>query len=253
MTLTLSGVRLDLASFTLEVNATLSARVTGLFGPSGAGKTSLLDLIAGLRRAQSAVIRLGDEVLTDTGRRIAVPTRARRIGYVPQDGALFPHRSVRENLLYGERRGLENGGPTLGHVVEVLALGGLLERGVGQLSGGERQRVSLGRALLSGPRLLLLDEPLASLDQGLKQRILPYLKTVRDEFQVPMLYVSHQADEIVALADEVLVLDRGRTVRQGTPAEVFRVVERPAYEIRGEGTGAGAATGPRPDPSLRSG
>lgn len=235
MTLTLSGVRLDLASFTLEVDATLSARVTGLFGPSGAGKTSLLDLIAGLRRARSAVIQLGSEVLTDTGRRLAVPTRTRRIGYVPQDGALFPHRSVRENLLYGQQRGLENGGPALEHVAEVLALGGLLDRGVGQLSGGERQRVSLGRALLSGPRLLLLDEPLASLDLRLKQRILPYLQTVRDEFQVPMLYVSHQADEIVALADEVLVLDRGRIVRQGAPATVFTVVERPAFELRPSG------------------
>jgi molybdate transport system ATP-binding protein len=164
-----------------------------------------------------------------------VPTRDRRIGYVPQDGALFPHRSVRENLLYGQRRaqkgGRENGGPALDHVVEVLGLGALLERGIGQLSGGERQRVSLGRALLSGPRLLLLDEPLASLDAGLKRRILPYLKTVRDEFSVPMIYVSHQADEVVALADDVLVLDQGRVTRQGPPASVFTSVERPAYEL----------------------
>jgi molybdate transport system ATP-binding protein len=206
-------------------------------GPSGAGKTSLLDLIAGLRRPHSAFIQLGDRVLTDTRQKISVPTRDRRIGYVPQDGALFPHRSVRENLLYGKRRhvengGHQNGGPELDHVVEVLGLGGLIDRGVGRLSGGERQRVSLGRALLSGPRLLLLDEPLASLDAGLKRRILPYLRTVRDEFSVPMLYVSHQADEVVALADDVLVLEHGRVVRQAPPVEIFAVVDRPAYELR---------------------
>ncbi len=228
MRLTLREIRLPLAPFTLEVEATLTADVTALFGPSGSGKTSLLDLIAGLRRADSAFIQLGDRVLTDTRQRIEVPTRERRIGYVPQDDALFPHLSVRENLLYGFRPGdIE-----LEHVVDVLEIGALLNRGISNLSGGEKQRVALARALLSAPQLLLLDEPLSALDQKLKARILPYLQKVRGVFGVPMLYVTHHAGEAVALCDEVVVLERGRVVDQGPAAQLFLNTGRPSYELR---------------------
>ena len=157
-------------------------------------------------------------MLTDTAARREVPARDRRIGYVPQDGALFPHLSVRGNLLYrteaGDRRGHAF---SIGQVVSVLEIEPLLDRGIGGLSGGEKQRVALARALLSSPRLLLLDEPLAALDEELKGRVLAYLRRVRDELQVPMLYVSHATDEVLALCDEALILERGRIVARGEP------------------------------------
>jgi molybdate transport system ATP-binding protein len=235
----LQEIRLPLTGFTLELDVTIRGRVTALFGASGAGKTSLLDLIAGLRRPERARVQLGERVLTDTRTHRFVPPEKRRVGYVPQEGALFPHLRVRENLLYGCRRG--RAGHEVGRqhrsafepLVEVLELGRLLSRGIGQLSGGERQRVALGRALLASPELLLLDEPLASLDPDLKGRILPYLLRVRDEFGVPMLYVSHSPEEVVALCDEVLLMERGRVLRQGTPAELFQLAAAPAYVLRG--------------------
>ncbi|HEX5757747.1 MAG TPA: ATP-binding cassette domain-containing protein [Thermoanaerobaculia bacterium] len=222
MRLALRRIRLPLAGFELALDAELADDATALFGPSGAGKTALLDLVAGLRRAPSARIALDGRVLTDTAAGVELPARHRRIGYVPQDGALFPHLSVRRNVLYGHRP--QDGGPgaaTLEHVAAVLELGPLLDRGVGDLSGGERQRVALARALLSSPRLLLLDEPLAALDRPLKARILPYLKAVRGEFGVPMLYVTHDPEEVLALCDEVLVLERGKLVARGAPREIL--------------------------------
>ena len=222
MRLALRAIRLPLAGFELAVDAELSVDVTALFGPSGAGKTALLDLVAGLRRAPSAWIALDGRVLTDTAGRYVLPARRRRIGYVPQDGALFPHLSVRRNLLYGHRPPAGEPGPvTLQHVAEVLEIEPLLDRGIGALSGGERQRVALARALLSSPRLLLLDEPLAALDRPLKARILPYLKRVRAEFGVPMLYVTHDPEEVLALCEEVLVLERGKLVARGAPREIL--------------------------------
>lgn len=218
MKLVLRGVRLPLAHFTVELDVEIARQVTALFGPSGAGKTSVLDLIAGLRRAPSAYIELDGRVLTDTAARREVPARDRHIGYVPQDGALFPHLSVRGNVLYGTK-----GDAALNRVVEVLEIGHLLDRRIGGLSGGEKQRVALARALLSSPRLLLLDEPLAALDEDLKARVLSYLQRVRDELRVPMLYVSHTTDELRALCDEVLVLDRGRLRGRGQPRELFAV------------------------------
>ena len=211
MNLLLQNISLPLADFTLEIDAQLQCQVTGIFGPSGAGKTSLLDLIAGLRRASSARIALDDCVLTDMAAGVVMPPRLRGIGYVPQDLALFPHLSVRQNLLYGHRNGRETG-PLFSfeHVTEVLQIQPLLARGVRDLSGGERQRVALARALLASPRLLLLDEPLASLDADLKARIIPFLCRVRDEFQLPMLYVTHDEQEVLALCDEVLEIRRGR-------------------------------------------
>lgn len=211
MKLLLKNIRLPLADFALAVDVEITGRVTALLGPSGAGKTTLLELIAGLRRAESAFIQFDDLVLTDTGHGVFMPPRARRIGYVPQDLALFPHLSVRQNLRYGHE--VRAGASPLfafARVVEVLEVEPLLERSVAKISGGEKQRVALARALLASPRLLLLDEPLASLDQKLKARIFPYLRRVRDEFGLPMLYVTHEPDEVRELCDDVLRMERGR-------------------------------------------
>lgn len=222
MSLSLRNIILPLADFTLEVNVEMQSRVTVLFGPSGAGKTTLLDLVAGLRRARSAFIQLDGRVLTDTDKVTFVPTRDRGIGYVPQDLALFPHLSVRQNLLYGRKR--EQTAKKLfrlEHVMEVLEIEALVQRRVTQLSGGEKQRVALARALLASPTLLLLDEPLASLDRKLKARIIPYLARVRDEFRLPMLYVTHDRFEALTLADEVVVVVNGKVMQTGRVEEVF--------------------------------
>ena len=222
MILRLKNISLPLALFTLEMDIELAQQATAIFGPSGAGKTSLLDLIAGLRQPKSALIQLGETVLTDTAKRIDVPSRLRRISYVPQDLALFPHLSVRHNVLYGNRPGP---GPSrlfsLEHVAKVLEIEPLLHRGVGQLSGGEKQRVALARALLASPKLLLLDEPLASLDTRLKGQILPYLQRLREEFPTPMLYVTHNAHVAAALCDVVVMIEEGRVTRCGVPGDVL--------------------------------
>jgi molybdate transport system ATP-binding protein len=226
MSLLLRNVTTPLASFKLEVDAELHGPVTVIFGPSGSGKTTLLDLVAGLRQAASALIQLNDRVLTDTSRGILVPTRDRSIGYVPQDLALFPHLSVRQNLLYGTKT-LGDGKSlfSFNHVVAVLEIQQLVQRQVTDLSGGERQRVALARALLASPQILLLDEPLASLDLNLKSRIIPYLARIRDEFRIPMLYVTHDRHELLSLADEMMVLVQGQVAQAGPVREVFN---RPA-------------------------
>jgi molybdate transport system ATP-binding protein len=222
MGLLLKDISLPLAPFTLEINVELHRRATVLFGPSGAGKTSLLELVAGLRRARSAFIELDGRVLTDTSRNIHEAPRRRGIGYVPQDLALFPHLSVRQNLLYGSK---PNPAPdracSFERVVEVLEIQPLIHRGVTELSGGEKQRVALARALLASPRLLLLDEPLAALELGLKHRIIPYLTRIRDEFPIPLLYVTHDLRELLALADEMIVLIEGKVAQTGPAREVL--------------------------------
>jgi len=224
VSLLLNNISLPLAEFTLEVNVEIRSPITVIFGPSGSGKTSLLDLVAGLRRAESAFIQLGDEILTDTSKDVFVPARRRGIGYVPQDLALFPHLSVRQNLLYGHRPD-GNKRFTFDHIVELLEIQPLVHRGVTQLSGGEKQRVALARALLASPRLLLLDEPLANLDMQLKTRILPYLARIRDEFRIPILYVTHDRFETLSLADEMVALINGKVAQTGPVQEVF---SRPA-------------------------
>ncbi|MDR3456301.1 MAG: molybdenum ABC transporter ATP-binding protein [Verrucomicrobiae bacterium] len=226
MSLLLKHISLPLAHFTLEVDLETHNRVTAIFGPSGAGKTSLLDLIAGLRQAQTAFIQLDDRVLTDTANRRFVPPHQRDIGYVPQDLALFPHLSVRQNLLYGCKAGTAtNPLFTFDRVVEVLEIQALIARAVTALSGGEKQRVALARALLASPRLLLLDEPLASLDAPLKAKIIPYLARIRDEFHIPMLYVTHDRLEALALADNIVVMVNGKVLQTGPVLDVFN---RPA-------------------------
>lgn len=231
--LQLRGVRLALAQFKLEVDLLIHGKVTGVFGASGAGKTSLLDLIAGLRRPENARIQLGDRTLVDTATGVFVRPEHRRVGYLPQEGALFPHLDVRRNLLYGQRAAGGEPRLTLKAVTEVLEIGALLgRRNVAELSGGERQRVALGRALLASPELLLLDEPLAALDVGLKERILPYLFRVRDEFSLPMLLVTHAPAEVMALCDSAVLLDRGKVVAQGTPEELFEASPAVRYTLR---------------------
>jgi len=226
MSLLLKSISLPLAHFTLAVGVELQKRVTAVFGPSGAGKTSLLDVIAGLREPRSAFIELDGCVLTDTAKGFSVATHRRGIGYVPQDLALFPHLSVRQNLFYG-RKSREAAGPLFSfeHVIKVLEIEPLISRSVTGLSGGEKQRVALARALLASPRLLLLDEPLASLDAPLKEKIIPYLRRVRDEFQIPMLCVTHDRFVALTLADEVVVLMNGTVMQTGPVADVFN---RPA-------------------------
>ncbi len=221
MNLLLKKISLPLADFPLYVDVEIQNQVTAVFGPSGAGKTSLLDLIAGLRRPKSALIQLGERVLTDTAAGIRVPTRERRIGYVPQDLALFPHLSVRGNMLYGcNGNGAENSIFSYQRVTEVLEIAPLADRSVAKLSGGEKQRVALARALLTSPQILLLDEPLASLDTRLKSKIIPYLARIRDEFRLPMLYVTHDWDEVQALCAEALIMERGRIVRRESVSAV---------------------------------
>ena len=197
-------------SFTLSIDERLTGRITALFGPSGAGKTTTLDAIAGLRTPASGTICIGHRVVFASATRVNVPPYDRHVGYVPQDVALFPHMNVRRNVLFGRRPGqrLE-----LQTVVSMLEIADLLEREVRELSGGERQRVALARALMSSPELLLLDEPLAAVDLERRRRILPYVERVRDELGVPVLYVTHDAEDVRRFADAVIVLDAGRVTR----------------------------------------
>ena len=194
----------------LRVKTQLPGPVTGLFGPSGAGKSSLLHLIAGLLRPDAGSIRLNGRVLVDD--RHWQPPHRRRVGMVFQESRLFPHYSVRGNLLYGAAVGAPS---TFDEIVDLFELEPLLGQKAWQLSGGERQRVALGRALLSAPQLLLLDEPLAGLDRGLKRQILPYLRRMRAEARVPMVFVSHDLSALLQLTDNLLVLDKGQVVGQG--------------------------------------
>jgi molybdate transport system ATP-binding protein len=205
-----------LGDFQLSASFESEGRVTGLFGASGAGKTSLVNMIAGLLRPDRGTIAIDDEALDDTARGIHVPAHHRRIGYVFQDARLFPHLDVMQNLDYGRRMNrLPDDPAQRKRVTELLDIGHLLNRRPGKLSGGERQRVALGRALLSKPRLLLLDEPLGSLDEGRRAEILPYLVRLRDEARVPMVYVSHDAAEMRQLATQIVLLQRGRVTSTG--------------------------------------
>ncbi|HEU4623343.1 MAG TPA: molybdenum ABC transporter ATP-binding protein [Steroidobacteraceae bacterium] len=209
------GFALDLAF------AAPTPGVVALFGRSGCGKSTTVDLIAGLLEPDEGHVKLGDDTLLDTRRGVHVPAEKRRIGYVFQDSRLFPHFSVAGNLRYGQKRA-RAGAERIGfdEVVALLGLDGLLARRPHQLSGGERQRVALGRALLSQPRLLLLDEPLASLDAARREEVLPYFEALRDRLSIPMVYVSHQFDEVLRLATHVVLLDAGKVVAQGSPSEV---------------------------------
>lgn len=215
-------VRHRLGTFELEASFATEAHLTALFGRSGSGKTSLVNIIAGLIRPDWARISVRGEVLVDTDQRVFMPKHRRRIGYVFQEGRLFPHLTVRQNLLYGrwftpspQRYG------ELDQVVDLLGIGHLLHRRPGLLSGGEKQRVAIGRAVLSCPRLLLMDEPLASLDEARKAEILPYLERLRDQTKVPIVYVSHSVREIARLATALVVMAEGRVAAAGSPADLM--------------------------------
>jgi molybdate transport system ATP-binding protein len=223
-------VRLTVGAFSLDVAFQNNTGVTALFGQSGAGKSVTLGIIAGLMRPDSGYVRLDGETLVDAGAGVFVPVSRRRIGLVFQDSNLFPHLSVKQNLLYG--RWFAPGDASridFDAVVETLGIGKLLSRPPARLSGGERQRVAIGRALLSCPRLLLFDEPLAALDMQRKLEIMPLIERVRDEFKVPIVYVSHAVEEVARLAHRVVVIESGRVKFIGDPATAFsRLTTAPA-------------------------
>ncbi|MBS1167000.1 MAG: cysA 3 [Proteobacteria bacterium] len=212
-----------IGNFLLDIDFSGGGGITALFGPSGSGKSSVIKVIAGLTRLGTGRVMLDGAVLAD-GESRHMPPHRRRIGVVFQEARLFPHLSVRHNLRYGrlftprrEQRVAE------GPVIDTLGIGHLLDRHPATLSGGEQQRVAIGRALLASPRLLLMDEPLASLDAARRLEILPLIETLRDEFGIPIIYVSHAVEEVARLAEKVVVLDAGKVAREGSPADVFRV------------------------------
>lgn len=207
--------------FALDVGFEAPPGVTALFGRSGSGKSTVVNAVAGLLRPDRGRIAMDGSVLLDTDAGILVPPHRRRMGYVFQDGRLFPHLNVRQNLLYGRWFQPKGPGVDLSRIVDLLGIGPLLDRQPGALSGGEKQRVAIGRAILSDPRLLLMDEPLAALDEGRKAEILPYLERLRDELGLPILYVSHSVAEVARLATTVVLLDGGRVVAAGPAAEVL--------------------------------
>jgi molybdate transport system ATP-binding protein len=208
-------------SFSLDARFELpTPGVVALFGRSGCGKSTLVNIIAGLLDADEGRIALDDTVLLDCKRHLHIAPERRRIGYVFQDARLFPHLNVAANLKYGEKRAAARRYVTLDAVAGLLDLGGLMDRRTHLLSGGERQRVAIGRALLSQPRLLLLDEPLASLDAARREEVLPYLESLRDQLAIPMVYVSHDFDEVLRLATYIVLMESGRTIAQGGVADM---------------------------------
>jgi molybdate transport system ATP-binding protein len=262
-------IRHRFGSFQLEACFVSDGRLTAFFGRSGSGKTTLVNIIAGVVRPDRGRIVLDDRPLVDTERRIFVPKHRRRVGYVFQEGRLFPHLTVRQNLLFGRwftpkaERTI-----ALDQVLDLLGIGHLLDRRPGALSGGEKQRVAIGRALLTSPRLLLLDEPLASLDETRKEDILPFIERLRDEAQVPIVYVSHSLAEVTRLATTVVAIQDGRILAVGSPTDVLGRTEvissqgvaeagalieavvaehDPAFELTTLKSAAGALQAPRLD------
>ncbi|SPJ24961.1 molybdenum ABC transporter ATP-binding protein [Palleronia abyssalis] len=212
-------IRRDRPGFTLDIGFDAPGGLTVLFGRSGSGKTSVIDAVAGLARPDAGRIVLQGRVLFDSAAREDLPPERRGLGYIFQEGRLFPHMTVRQNLGYGRRFAARR--MDLSPVVEMLGIGHLLDRRPGALSGGEKQRVAIGRALLSDPRMLLADEPMAALDAARKAEILPYFERLRDETDVPILYVSHDAAEVARLATTVVAVEDGRVARIGPAAEVL--------------------------------
>lgn len=206
-------IELRQAGFLLAVREAAAVEVLGLFGPSGSGKTTLLEAIAGIRTPDRGEIRIGGRTLFSSAQRINLPARERRIGYVPQDALLFPNLDVTGNITYGAKNG------DLTALVDILDLPALLDRRVGMLSGGEKQRVALARALMTHPSILLLDEPLAGVDRDRRDVILPYVLRIRRELHVPLIYVTHDREELDAIADRIVRLDRGQLVESIRPAD----------------------------------
>jgi molybdate transport system ATP-binding protein len=234
---------LPLARFTLRVSRRLSGRAVAVLGASGSGKTSLLESIAGLRAGATGRIAIDGETLLDTRALISLPPERRRIGYVPQDSLLFPHLTVAQNVRFGSPKESGAGDP-FRDAVSILEIDRLLARFPSTLSGGERQRVALARAIAARPRLLLLDEPLAAVDVALKGRILPYLLRVRDELHVPFLYVTHNAGEARAVAEEAVVLREGAVVFADGPEQALDWVSQGDPEARFDNILAGTLDAP---------
>lgn len=215
-------VAITRGAFALHASFASGASIVALFGRSGAGKSTIVNAIAGIARPDRGRIVVDGRVLFDSSRGIDVPPERRRVGYVFQDALLFPHLSVRGNLAYGEKlTAASERFVDRDRVLDLLGLRPLLDRGTRDLSGGERQRVAIGRALLSSPRVLLMDEPLASLDAPRKAEILQYVELLRDELRLPIVYVSHAIEEVTRLADHLVLVSDGRTVAQGPTAEVL--------------------------------
>ena len=214
-------VQLRQAAFALEVRESSQVEVLGLFGPSGSGKTSLLECVAGIRTPDAGEIRVGDRTLFSSASAIDVAARDRHIGYVPQDSLLFPNMTVTGNIRYGQRAAASGARDAFDALVSTFDLELLLERQVHNLSGGEKQRVAIARALMTRPALLLLDEPLAGVDRASRDRILPYVLKIRRELHVPLIYVTHDAGELAAIADRVLRMEDGSVSAAGSPAETL--------------------------------
>ena len=217
-------VQKQLGAFVLDMDFTIDDERIGVFGPSGSGKSTLVGLIAGLRRPDQGSIVMDGEPLFHSGQQVNVPTEHRRIGMVFQRPHLFPHLSVKGNLLYGYKRCASNHRKiTLDHLVDILQIGHLLDRGVNNLSGGEKQRVAIGRAVLSNPRVLVMDEPLSGLDDNLKFQIIPFLKNACETFRIPYIFISHSLTEMRIMTDRVLHVADGRMAGQMTSEELARV------------------------------
>ena len=214
-------VQVKRSDFTLDFTLHWDERVLVLFGPSGAGKSTVMECILGLSPDASSRIKLAGEWLDDPEKGVHRPAHARELGWVPQAPSLFPHLDVAGNLAFARDRAGRDSNRWLDRAVEILEIGHLMKRSVSELSGGEKSRVALARAMASGPRALLLDEPLAALDVGLRARVLPYLLRVRDEMDWPILYITHDPDEAMLIGDRVAVLDGGRLVASGPPREVL--------------------------------
>ncbi|WP_151447392.1 molybdenum ABC transporter ATP-binding protein [Lacisediminimonas profundi] len=225
----LLNLQLNYTGFSLEVDLDLPGRgVTAVFGHSGSGKTTLLRAIAGLERPGQAYLEVNGEVWQDDSRDIFVPTHKRSLGYVFQEASLFPHLSVQGNLDYaGKRAGAADQGKAMARAVDLLGIGHLLQRRTHNLSGGERQRIAIARALVGRPRILLLDEPLSSLDIKRKEEVLPYLERIHQELDIPMLFVSHAPNEVARLADHLVLLDAGRVIASGPLAETMARLDLP--------------------------
>ncbi len=219
-------LRKSFADFTLDVAFDSTSALTALFGPSGAGKTTLINCLAGLERPDSGAITINGATLFDGTTGTDMPPETRRIGYVFQDARLFPHFSVEENMRFGLPYVPESDAwADFDQIVDLLGIGALLDRAPHQLSGGEKQRVAIGRALMTSPRVLLMDEPLANLDPARRMDIMPFIEHIRDALKLPIIYVSHNVDEIVRLADHVVILDQGKISAHGPLTDVLNRLE----------------------------
>jgi molybdate transport system ATP-binding protein len=221
MKLTIDHLSYAAGKLMIQIDLHLDGRIAGIFGISGAGKTTLLELIAGFRKPQQGKIQFQDRLLIDVSHRIFLPAYQRNIGYVPQDLALFPHLSVKGNLRYGLDHFKENKNLSFDELVKMLGLESLLNRSIDLLSGGEKQRVAFARAVLASPDLLLMDEPLSNLNEELKTKVRELILWIRDELKIPIIYVSHDADDIVSLCDTVTILKEGKNVLSGKPEDLF--------------------------------